>query len=190
MIKKCQSAIVDWLIKQDAIREDDRELYEYALYSSLLLISPVLLSVTVAYVMGNAFSGIVTILPFMTIRKYSGGFHSDRIEKCILESVILVSITIWMSLNLDFGWWTIISIIIAEMWLCIFSPIDSASKKLSPTENKSYRKIVLIQIVFYDIAIIILCLFRMPGYALCLSLGIIFSAVMQVPCILKMLFKS
>ncbi|MGN0160315.1 MAG: accessory gene regulator B family protein [Lachnospiraceae bacterium] len=181
---------MDWLIKQDAIREDDRELYEYALYSSLLLISPLLLSVTVAYVMGNAFNGIVTILPFMTIRKYSGGFHSDRIEKCILESAILVSITIWTSLNLDFGWWTIISIIMAEMWLCIFSPIDSDSKKLSLDEKKSYRKTVLIQIAFYDMAIITLCLFRIHRYALCLSLGIVLSAVMQVPCILKMLFRS
>ena len=33
MIKKCTKKITDWLIRCDAVKEIERELYEYAVYS-------------------------------------------------------------------------------------------------------------------------------------------------------------
>lgn len=44
-MEKCTGKIADWLVKYDAIRETDRELYEYAIYSILLTLSPILQSV-------------------------------------------------------------------------------------------------------------------------------------------------
>ena len=39
-MEKCTGKITDWLIECDAIPETDRKLYEYAIYSILLSLSP------------------------------------------------------------------------------------------------------------------------------------------------------
>lgn len=44
-MEKCTGKIADWLVKYDVIQETDRELYEYAIYSILLTLSPILQSV-------------------------------------------------------------------------------------------------------------------------------------------------
>ena len=43
MIEKSTVKIADWLIRCQVITEEDRELYEYAIYSIFLTISPLFL---------------------------------------------------------------------------------------------------------------------------------------------------
>ena len=80
---KYQSVIVSWLIKKGAVSAEDRELYEYALTSAVMLISPLLLSLVIAAIMGVPLNGLILVIPFMTIRKYSGGFHSKRLRRVL-----------------------------------------------------------------------------------------------------------
>lgn len=46
-MERCTGKITDWLIKCGAIPETDRELYEYAIYSILLSLSPMLLALAI-----------------------------------------------------------------------------------------------------------------------------------------------
>lgn len=48
-MERCTGKITDWLIKCGAIPETDRELYEYAIYSILLSLSPMLLALAILY---------------------------------------------------------------------------------------------------------------------------------------------
>ena len=45
MIDKCTKKITDWLIRCDAVEKQDRLLYEYAVYSILLTLYPVILAI-------------------------------------------------------------------------------------------------------------------------------------------------
>ena len=67
-----------WLIKHDAIKSEDKELYEYAIYSFFITISPLFLVILISGIMGKLFEGIVVIIPFMVLRKFSGGFHAKK----------------------------------------------------------------------------------------------------------------
>ena len=44
MIEKCANTIADWLINCEVVKETDKELYSYAVYSILLSLSPLLLA--------------------------------------------------------------------------------------------------------------------------------------------------
>ena len=44
--------IINWLIKSKAIKDNERELYEYALYSIVLLLSPAFISIAIGCIMG------------------------------------------------------------------------------------------------------------------------------------------
>ena len=50
-----------------AISSCDKELYQYALNSLVLLISPLLMSVIIATIMGIPVNGVLIVIPFMTI---------------------------------------------------------------------------------------------------------------------------
>ena len=67
MIRKVQSIIINWLIMTGAISSCDKELYQYALNSLVLLISPLLMSVIIATIMGIPVNGVLIVIPFMTI---------------------------------------------------------------------------------------------------------------------------
>ena len=45
MIEKCANTIADWLINCEVVKETDKELYSYAVYSILLSLSPLLLAI-------------------------------------------------------------------------------------------------------------------------------------------------
>ena len=60
-MERCTGKITDWLIKCGAIPETDRELYEYAIYSILLSLSPMLLALAIGALFGSAVQGVLTI---------------------------------------------------------------------------------------------------------------------------------
>ena len=67
-MKYCTGKIVEWLINHDAIESDDKELYEYALYSLWLLVTPLFLAIIVGLCFGRIKEGIVIVIPFMLLR--------------------------------------------------------------------------------------------------------------------------
>ena len=78
-MKYCTGKIVEWLINHDAIESDDKELYEYALYSLWLLVTPLFLAIIVGLCFGRIKEGIVIVIPFMLLRKFSGGYHAKHL---------------------------------------------------------------------------------------------------------------
>ena len=68
--------IINWLIKSKAIKDNERELYEYALYSIVLLLSPAFISIAIGCIMGIPINGVLMVIPFLFLRKFSGGFHA------------------------------------------------------------------------------------------------------------------
>ena len=42
-MRRIRNSIINWLIKNSAISEENRELYEYAVYSAELLVLPVIM---------------------------------------------------------------------------------------------------------------------------------------------------
>lgn len=78
-MKRYTETVVDWMIRQNVINEKEKELYGYALYSAGLLILPLLFAVGIGFCLGSIKRGIALVVPFMILRKYSGGYHAKKI---------------------------------------------------------------------------------------------------------------
>lgn len=48
-----RNSIINWLIRNSAISEENRELYEYAVYSAELLILPVIMAIMIGWLAGS-----------------------------------------------------------------------------------------------------------------------------------------
>ena len=65
--------MVRWLVESETVHREDKELYEYAVYSLFLTVTPIVLILIIGSLLGKTIQGLIIIFPFMFIRKFSGG---------------------------------------------------------------------------------------------------------------------
>lgn len=78
MIFRGAGKIAQQLWLSEIISEDERELYQYAIFSIMSTIIPLIMVMIIGGILGLMKNGIVMIIPFLVIRKFSGGFHAKR----------------------------------------------------------------------------------------------------------------
>ena len=84
---KCTDAVTNWMIRCHVIHEEDKELYKYAIHSFFLLLSPLILAGGIGFCVGSVKHGFAVILPFIVLRKFSGGYHAKNLHTCIWDRV-------------------------------------------------------------------------------------------------------
>lgn len=194
MISNKVKGIVWWLINNGAINEEDYELYEYAIYSLFFLWSPIIMAIIFGMILKITIKAIIFIIPFMLIRKYSGGYHAKNISVCLVSSCILMIMFliilkyIKVSIVLD------VTTCFSALIIAIFSPVDSANRRLEDTEVKRFSKISIIITFFVLLVYWLIQLTTWRDYSACFGLSLILTAILMIPCIdkkaRKMSFRS
>ena len=186
-MERLTKGITKWLITNHAIEEDDRELYEYAIYSMLITIAPLCLVVVIGILMGTLVEGVFLIIPFMCIRKYSGGYHAKSFRACFLSSCGLLVLCMYLAARIEYAWWVSALAVVAMISLSVWSPIDSENRRLEIDEKRQYKKIaVLISVIFLFVHLLLLLL-GLKEPAVCIAVGLVLSAGLQLPCVVQSL---
>lgn len=177
-------AVAAWLVKCSAIAEEDRELYVYAVHSFLITVAPLLLAGLLGVLMGYWKQAVLLILPFMCMRKYSGGFHAKHAWTCLVMSVLLLVSGIWCAAHVPCNAALLLVTAAALISLMVFSPVDSENKRLDEQEKKHYRKIVVWISGFFGM--VCLAGYGMGWQTITVSIaaGLVLSAGLQLPCII------
>lgn len=184
-MEKRTNTVVNWLMQYNVINETEKGLYQYGLYSLLLLLSPFILASGMGFCVGSMKHGIMVILPFVVIRKFSGGYHAKHLRYCILGSCILLFLSIMLSIHLKYDWKLGILTGIASVSLIVSSPLDNENRRLDIDEKRRYKKITAFCVMLFGLLNIFLFFLKMNLYTTCFSIGIILAAGLQVPCIAK-----
>lgn len=189
MIKDGRDRLVQWLIKNGAIKLDDKELYIYAIHCLSLSFTPLLLAVIIAAIMGNPVKGLIIIMPFTCMRRYSGGHHAKNTYLCCMESIIIMALAFYISKYIYYNWVLIVLLIVSIFQLVFFSPVEHQNKQLNNHERAHYKRVVTGQIIINLALICILFISNIQEYAVCIILGIILAAIMQMPVVIKCHFS-
>ena len=160
-MEKCTDTVVNWMIRCNAINEADKELYKYSFF---LLVSPLILAGVIGFGLGSVKHGVALIFPFVVLRKFSGGYHAKNLHTCILGSGFLLFLCIMLSMHVQ-----------CDLKLAIATVIASVS---------------LIFVILFGLLDIALFLLGKYIYTICFSVGILLTAGLQVPCIVKKMCKS
>lgn len=194
MIARCAEGITGWLIRYGAVKESDRELYVYAAYSFLITISPLFLTIVIGTLLGKTWQSIVLILPFLVIRKFSGGIHAKYAWVCFVCSCLLLLFCIELSEWMNCGPVLMFVTGGAVLSLSLLSPVDSENRRLDADEKKRYHRITILLAAAFGCLAWILSLGGQENAAVCISLGIVLTAVLQIPCagfrLYRLFFKT
>ena len=184
-MKKCTGAVISWLIQQQAITEEDREIYTYAVDNMVFLLMPLAMVLVIGGIIHTIRQGIVMIIPFMLLRKFSGGYHAKTLFRCMIISCLLLFLCMEITIHISYSWNILMFAGIAGSSLIIQSPIDSENKRLEEVQKRQYRKIVCGFVMFFLALIFILWKLNAQKYAVSIAVGIWLSAGLQIPCLIK-----
>ena len=90
MTRFFSKTLVKWLLKTGAISQQDADVYEYGVYSFLFSCIPFGLVLVLSIPLDMAWEGVLLIIPFFFLRKFTGGFHFQSALPCLVTSTLLL----------------------------------------------------------------------------------------------------
>lgn len=188
MIRFISRAVAEWLLKHGAISVNEKELYEYGIYSFLFTLTPLFLVLMVSIPLNMAVEGVLLITPFILLRKFAGGFHFQTPLPCIIVStVVLLGCLLEISVILEYGNFIIHTLLVyaSIVPICILSPIDSENRQLSAKEKSAFHRIAIVLATINAALYSLLLILRTVEIAIPLGTGMILTALLQLPCLFE-----
>lgn len=182
MIRRLSAIMAGWLEKEGAVSEENQSLYGYAVYSLLFGLLPIFLAAGLGMLFGMLREALLMILPFMLIRKFSGGYHIRSSGRCVLFSTALIALSLSaVKAVLHWGNTTALIVLVfaslVSLWL--FSPVDNEARRLSQKERLVFRRVTRVMAVGF--VAIYLSLSSLPYLAVPIGVGIVIPALLQLP---------
>ena len=170
-MKNISKKIIQWLVEYGVILKEDAELYEYAVFTVYILIFTLGVSIIIGGIMGHVVESIVFIITFMVFRKFCGGYHAKHIQSCLMLSVIMIAISVYMiCMMIDLS---LISIF-------VFSPVDSENYRLNEIEKQDFHRVVVILIFICIVVESTLLATKEIRYFYCIGFGVVTTAILQL----------
>lgn len=183
-MNKCTDLVTDWMIRYDVIQENNKELYQYAICSGILLVIPLLLAGGIGFYFGSIKKGIIMILPFMILRKFSGGFHLKNLWLCLAGSSVLLFLCMLLTTKTECDLNLAIVTVGSAISLSVFSPIENENRELNHFEKQEYKKITIYWLILFLLLDLIFICLNLKNYVICFSIGIQLVAGLQIPCVI------
>lgn len=188
MIRFVSRAVAKWLLKHGAISVNEKELYEYGIYSFLFTLTPLFLVLMVSIPLNMAVEGVLLITPFILLRKFAGGFHFQTPLPCIIVStVVLLGCLLEIRVILEYGSFIIHTLLVyaSIVPICILSPIDSENRQLSAKEKSAFYRIAIVLATINAALYSLLLILRTVEIAIPLGTGMILTTLLQLPCLFE-----
>lgn len=193
MIHIVSEGISRWLEKEGAISSERHALFAYATYSLIFGMLPVLIISFWGIVFGMLQEGLIMLIPFMAIRKFSGGLHMKSAKQCIFFSTILLLAALGMvRVFICVNQYTTLTflVVISVLCICTFSPLDNAARPLAPMEKRTFKIIARFISVIAMVLYIILQDAKLIGVAVPVGVGIFITALLQLPCVIRRMVRT
>lgn len=183
MISKLSVILTEKLYNQKIIEDEDKELYEYALYMIISYVSFLVLSLIVGLTTGIVIESLIFFISFCIVRNFAGGVHANTEIKCIIFSTFAIVSSILIIKVLTYFCLIIVSsviIVLSIACLMIMSPVDTSNKRLNSNEKSKYHKNTIILTSIIAIVFVFTVILKNYSIAIALSVGMMLSAILVV----------
>ena len=133
--------ITDYLIENEVSEPGKRDYYIYGCEILLLKLVNVGTLLGIAIAMGKSLEGIILLLTFMTLRKYTGGFHLNSALSCYIFTALVYGISLYLCTEYRVSKGIcIIIVLMSYVIIASCAPIDNPNLNLTVGEIKAMRK--------------------------------------------------
>lgn len=154
MIDCISKHITDFLLLENRISLEDIDVYKYGV--ELVISSGITFLITIlcGLLLSNLFNAILFYLSLISLRHFTGGYHSNSYLKC--NVVFVVVMIACLKTNAVIGvlsvrrlYILIVMAICSLILIFVFSPIEIINKKIDEREKRRYRKLSVIMFLLH-----------------------------------------
>ncbi|NYB75554.1 accessory gene regulator B family protein [Sedimentibacter hydroxybenzoicus DSM 7310] len=146
MIDYLSCSIADYFCANKIIYDSEKKIYIYGLRLIMSTLVSILAIIGISILINEKLITAIFLSVFITIRRYSGGYHASTYFRCILTFILLYLAIISIILFTNHDYIIIISCVTAITAIFIFlkySPVDNENKKLTTHQKIKNKKISL-----------------------------------------------
>ncbi len=153
MIEKISKKILSFVAAYVPMDEDTTEVYQYGIEISISTALNILITMMIAFIVGDPLCGIIFLICMVLIRSYSGGYHAESYLKCNCTMVVMFSLAFGISkllvyFNLAEFHIMASALMLAFIPLYAFSPVKNEHKPLSEKKTKKCRIASIVLYIF------------------------------------------
>ena len=115
--------------------------------------------------------------------------RKDIAMKKRIVSSLLIVLCIYGAAHLEYSAVLSICLMLAGISLITFSPIDSENRRLDADEKNRYKVITAVMATIFTVLHLALLVLGLRSAAVCIAVGMILSAGLQIPCVVMRLMK-
>lgn len=151
MIEKVSTRLLNFVGSHITIDDELADVYKYGIEISISTALNILLTMIIAFALGDPLCGIVFLSCMILIRSYCGGYHANTYFKCNCMMIILFSAAYGIGkliLYFEIAEFHIMSSVLMLGFIPVyaFSPVKNIHKELS---EKKVKKCRIISFVLY-----------------------------------------
>lgn len=176
----CERA-VDVLIKKNAIKSDDKDIYMYGLKQTSLSLLNILTSIIIGVLFSMVWETLLFMLVYIPLRSYAGGYHAKTKLRCYLFSVMLIVLSlIIIDKSILNNIFFIILSVVSILAIILLSPTQDENKPLDLLEKIVYKKRTLILLGIWSLVAIILLIADLPIFTVSILVAFIMLSIILV----------
>lgn len=159
-MRKAISGITNYLIQEKIIGEEEKSIYLFGL-TLLFKYFVSIVSIILLGTMNHSLKEVlVTILLLLPLRSYAGGIHLKKDSLCLIFSVVIIQIIIFVNRLHTFNLITNIFLsLVSCLLIDLIGPVDNKNKPLDNIEKVVFKnrlqKVLFAQLILFFIMILV-----------------------------------
>lgn len=151
MSKKLSKVIIEILLKNGLIDKNEIEIYCYGYETLIYSIEQMILLIFVGIILQREWDVFVFIIVFVSLRRYTGGYHAHTRMGCTCITLIMYVVVIFTTQITIFNTLITYMLIFILFWYAFLKnvPVEHCDKPLSCQKRKRNRKISFIVSILY-----------------------------------------
>ena len=152
MINHISKMITNFFLQQKSISEDEKEIYQYGVEITISSILNILLILLLSILVRSVLSGIVFLVCFIYVRRYTGGYHAETYFRCNSALCITYIIVFFISKGVRVSNYVLLLFLLISFIIVIrYSPVNNIHKRLSEIEKKRYHYLAVTVYIIFSI---------------------------------------
>lgn len=152
MESKLALQICKSLLKWDIISKELEDIYIYGFELLFSFFSSTLIIITVGAILNKIVSSFVFLFVFISVRRFTGGFHAGTYLKCKIITVATYLLVLLFSVYINAALWSFILLgIIGSLIISKWGPIENPNKPLTEEDKRKHK---ITGLVFFEALLI------------------------------------
>ncbi len=193
MIARLSKRMASFFVRNEVIKSEDEEVYEYGLQLLLSTVFNGIIALVLAVISGTVWQCVCYLAVFILIRKSAGGFHAKTHLGCCCILAVVLSLFIvfikFVPTNI-YAAITVLAVAFSVAVILVFAPLEHENKPISDKDKERLRKISVIYAILISFVIFLIFIANMLEIMVCLALGMFTASSSMLVAVIEKKIKS